>query len=177
MPARGSRPALAPRPHSGCSDGSCLYLDGACEPGSGQMLRREQEAFDLMHILNHTFLPSLSNPPDAPIVNIADAFQFQAFYHPTSLAVCVPGSHYGPVGYGRLLAMSNSIGWRCLAASVKAGHVVAILSSDPVFHLATILALKRIGAVSLSIGQALLPDEFAIDVVITDTAQKFAGCE
>ena len=130
-----------------------------------------------MHILNHTFFPSLSNPPDTPIVNIADAFQFQAFYHPTSLAVCVPGSHYGPVSYGRLLAMSNSIGWRCLAASVKAGHVVAILSSDPVFHLATILALKRIGAVSLSIGQALLPDEFAIDVVITDTAQKFAGCE
>ena len=141
------------------------------------MLRREQEAFDLMHILNHTFFPILSNSPDTPIVNIADAFQFQAFYHPTSLAVCVPGSHYGPVSYGRLLAMSNSIGWRCLAASVKAGHVVAILSSDPVFHLATILALKRIGAVSLSIGQALLPDEFTIDVVITDTAQKFAGCE
>ncbi len=141
------------------------------------MLRREQEGFDLMHILNHTFFPSLSKPPDTPIVNIADAFQFQAFYHPTSLAVCVPGSHYGPVSYGRLLAMSNSIGWRCLATGVKAGHVVAILSSDPVFHLATIFALKRIGAVSLSIGQALLPDEFTIDVVITDTAQKFAGCE
>ena len=110
-------------------------------------------------------------------MNIADAFQFQAFYHPTSLAVCVPGSQYGPVSYGRLLAMSNSIGWRCLTAGVKASHVVAILTNDPVFHLATILAIKRIGAVSISIGQAILPDEFAIDAVITDTAQEFSGCE
>jgi acyl-CoA synthetase (AMP-forming)/AMP-acid ligase II len=117
------------------------------------------------------------HPPDAFIVNIADAFQFQAFYHPTSLAVCVPGSQYGPVSYGRLLAMSNSIGWRCLTAGVKASHVVAILTNDPVFHLATILAIKRIGAVSISIGQAILPDEFAIDAVITDTAQEFSGCE
>jgi acyl-CoA synthetase (AMP-forming)/AMP-acid ligase II len=110
-------------------------------------------------------------------VNIADAFQFQAFYHPTSLAVCVPGSHYGPVSFGRLEAMSNSIGWRCLNAGLKPGNVVAILSDDPVFHLATILALKRIGAVSLSTGQPNLPDEFTIDAAITDASQEIFGCE
>jgi acyl-CoA synthetase (AMP-forming)/AMP-acid ligase II len=110
-------------------------------------------------------------------VNIADAFQFQAFYHPTSLAVCVPGSQYGPVSYGRLQAMSNAIGWRCLTAGLKAGDVVAILSNDPVFHLATIIALKRIGAVSLSTGQPSLPDEFTIDAAITDASQEIIGCE
>src|SRR5258708_32662279 len=124
------------------------------------MTRREQEVFDLIHIFNHTLLPCPSNPPDTPIVNIADAFQFQAFYHPTSLAICVPGSQYGPVSYGRLQAMTNAIGWRCLAAGMKAGHVVAIVSNDPVFHLATILALKRIGVVSLSTGYPRLPAEF-----------------
>ena len=110
-------------------------------------------------------------------MNIADAFQFQTFYHPTSLAVCVPGSHYGPISFGRLQAMSNSIGWRCLNAGLEAGDVVAILSDDPVFHLATILALKRIGAVSLSTGQPSLPDEFTIDAAITDGTQEMAGCE
>src|SRR5258708_3706545 len=62
-------------------------------------------------------------------MNIADAFQFQAFYHPTSLAICVPGSQYGPVSYGRLQAMTNAIGWPCLAAGMKAGHGAAILGA------------------------------------------------
>lgn len=110
-------------------------------------------------------------------MNIADAFEFQAFYHPTSLAVCVPGSQYGPVSYGRLGAFVNAIGQRCLGFGIKANDVVAILASDPVFHLATILALKRIGAVSLSTGQTTLPDEFAIDAVITDAPGKVAGCD
>lgn len=109
-------------------------------------------------------------------MNIADAFQFQAFYHPTSLAVCVPGSHYGSVSFGRLQAMANAIGWRCIGAGLEAGHVVAILSNDPVFHLATILALKRIGVVSLSTGQPNLPDEFTIDAAIADTPQEITGC-
>lgn len=110
-------------------------------------------------------------------MNIADAFEFQAFYHPTSLAVCVPGSHYGPISYGRLRAFANSVGRRCLGLGIKANDVVAILASDPVFHLAAILALKRIGAVSLSTGQAALPDEFAIHAAITDMPEAVIGCE
>ena len=89
----------------------------------------------------------------------------------------MPGSHYGPVSFGRLQTMSNAIGLRCLAAGLTAGDVVAILSNDPVFHLATILALDRIGVVSLSTGQPNLPDEFTIDAVITDTPQEIIGCE
>lgn len=110
-------------------------------------------------------------------MNIVDAFQFQAFYHPASLAVCVPGSHYGAVSYGRLQAMMNAAGWRCVAAGLKAGQTVAILSSDPVLHLAVILALKRLGIVSLSLAQPSLPDEFAVDAVITDTAREFGTCQ
>lgn len=124
-----------------------------------------------------TICSGLGNWSNVSIVNIADAFQFQAFYHPTSLAVCVPGSHYGPVSFGRLQAMSNSIGWRCINAGLKAGDVAAILSDDPVFHLATILALKRIGVVSLSTGQPSLPDEFTIDAAITDGTREVAGCD
>jgi acyl-CoA synthetase (AMP-forming)/AMP-acid ligase II len=127
--------------------------------------------------LNDYFLSLSSNRSNIPIVNIADAFQFQAFYHPTSLAACVPGSHYGPVSFGRLQAMSNGIGWRCLAAGLRPGHVVAILSNDPIFQLATILALERIGAVSLSTGQSSLPDEFTVDAAITDGPQEVIGCE
>jgi fatty-acyl-CoA synthase/long-chain acyl-CoA synthetase len=110
-------------------------------------------------------------------VNIADAFEFQAFYHPAALAVCVPGSHYGPVSYGRLRAFVNAVGRRCLGSGIKADDVVAILTNDPVFHLAAIFALKRIGAVSLSTGQTGLPDEFTIDAVITDMPDAIVGCE
>ena len=110
-------------------------------------------------------------------MNIADAFEFQAFYHPAALAVCVPGSHYGPVSYGRLRAFANAVGRRCLGSGIRPNDVVAILTNDPVFHLAAILALKRIGAVSLSAGQTILPDEFTIDAVITDLSAAIGGCE
>lgn len=110
-------------------------------------------------------------------MNIADAFEFQAFYHPASLAVCVPGSNYGPVSYGRLRGFANAVARRCLGAGIKAGDIVAIRTNDPVFHLAVILALKRIGAVSLSTGQAGMPDEFTVDAVITDMPEAISGCE
>jgi acyl-CoA synthetase (AMP-forming)/AMP-acid ligase II len=110
-------------------------------------------------------------------VNIADAFEFQAFYHPAALAVCVPGSHYGPVSYGRLQAFANAVGRRCLGSGIKANDVVAILTNDPVFHLAAILALKRIGAISLSVGQTALSNEFTIDAIITDMSATIGGCE
>ena len=62
-------------------------------------------------------------------MNIADAFEFQAFYHPASLAVCVPGSHYGPVSYGRLRAFANAIGRRCLGASFALFEMKVVLST------------------------------------------------
>jgi acyl-CoA synthetase (AMP-forming)/AMP-acid ligase II len=109
-------------------------------------------------------------------VNIVDAFEFQALHHPASLAVIVPGASYGPVSYGRLRAMANNVGRRCLSLGIRPGATVAILSNDPVFHLATLIGLARIGVVTLSTGNPVLPDEFTVDAAITDTDARIVNC-
>ena len=109
----------------------------------------------------------------SPILNIVDAFLFQARHQPTALALCVPGSQYSTVSYGRLAMMTNNIATRGVAAGLKRGDVVAVASGDPVLHLALILGLTMIGAVTLSAGSRRLPGEFRIDGVVTDVAGTF----
>jgi acyl-CoA synthetase (AMP-forming)/AMP-acid ligase II len=101
-------------------------------------------------------------------LNIVDAFLFQARHQPTALAVCVPGTLYNAVSYGRLERFVNNIGCRALSAGLKRGQVVAITAKDPVFHLALVLGLTRIGVATLSTSSRDLPSNFSIDAVIAD---------
>jgi acyl-CoA synthetase (AMP-forming)/AMP-acid ligase II len=106
-------------------------------------------------------------------LNIVDAFLFQARHQPTALAVCVPGTRYTTVSYGRLERFVNNVGCRALTAGLKRGDVVAVVTNDPVFHLALLLGLTRIGVITLSIGTRHLPDGFQIDAVIADDPGDF----
>ena len=106
-------------------------------------------------------------------MNIVDAFLFQARHQPTALAVCIPGTHYAAVSYGRLERFVNNVGCRALSAGLKRGDVVAVVTNDPVFHLALVLGLTRIGIATLSTGARHLPGEFRIDAVIADNPDDF----
>jgi acyl-CoA synthetase (AMP-forming)/AMP-acid ligase II len=106
-------------------------------------------------------------------VNVVDGFLFQARHQPTALAVCAPGSTFNIVSYGRLAAFVRNIGVRAEAAGVRRGNVVAVYIGDPVFHLALVLALTKLGVVTLSIGTRVLPAGFGIDAVVCDGAIDF----
>ncbi len=106
-------------------------------------------------------------------MNIVDAFLFQARHQPTALAVCAPGLHYKTVSYGRLAHFVNNVGCRAVLAGLKRGDVVAVITGDPVLHLALVLGLTRIGVVTLSTGGRRLPTEFRIDAVASDQPGDF----
>jgi acyl-CoA synthetase (AMP-forming)/AMP-acid ligase II len=101
-------------------------------------------------------------------VNVVDQFLFQAQQEPTALAVCAPGTRYNAVSYGRLASFTSNIGSRGLAAGLKPGDVVAVIASDPIFHLALVLGMARIGVVTLSAHTTVLPAEVAVTAILAD---------
>jgi acyl-CoA synthetase (AMP-forming)/AMP-acid ligase II len=108
-------------------------------------------------------------------VNIVDAVLFQARHQPTALAVCAPGSRFNVVSYGRLTAFMKNIAARAAAAGLRRGDIVAVFAADPVFHLALVLALTKLGAVTLSIGTRVLPTDVPVDAVLSDSPGQFAN--
>jgi acyl-CoA synthetase (AMP-forming)/AMP-acid ligase II len=106
-------------------------------------------------------------------VNIVDAFLFQARHQPTALAVCASGLHYKTISYGRLAHFVNNVGCRAISAGLKRGDVAAIVTGDPVLHLALVLGLTRIGVVTLSAMGKPPGAEIGIDAVLSDRAGNF----
>jgi acyl-CoA synthetase (AMP-forming)/AMP-acid ligase II len=106
-------------------------------------------------------------------VNIVDAFLFQARHQPTALALCAPGMHYKTISYGRLAHFINNVGCRAISAGLKRGDVAAIVTGDPVLHLALVLGLTRVGVVTLSAMGKRPPAEIGIDVVLSERASDF----
>jgi acyl-CoA synthetase (AMP-forming)/AMP-acid ligase II len=106
-------------------------------------------------------------------VNIIDAFLLHAKHQPTAPAICAPGWNYNIISYGRLLSFANNVASHALAAGLQRGDIVAVFAKDPIFHWALVLGLTRIGAISVSTVNTILPTEFRIDVVLTDTLTLF----
>jgi acyl-CoA synthetase (AMP-forming)/AMP-acid ligase II len=106
-------------------------------------------------------------------MNIVDAFLFQARHQPMAPAVCAPGTRYNVVSYARLELFASNIAWRARSSGLQRGDTVAVFSNDPIFHLALVLGLTRIGLVTLSARSSILPNEFPIAAVVTDSAGTF----
>jgi acyl-CoA synthetase (AMP-forming)/AMP-acid ligase II len=103
-------------------------------------------------------------------VNITDQFLFQAQSEPTALAVCAPGTRYNAVSYGRLAVFVGNIAAHGRQAGIRPGDTVAIAVGDPIFHLALILGMAKLGAVTVSMLGTTLPGEVAATAVLTERA-------
>lgn len=110
-------------------------------------------------------------------MNIVDPILFQCKIHPDAPALCVPGEHHTVITYGRLEKIVNSITRRVMAAGLQRGNVVAIFVKDNIFHASLILALARLGIVSVSGRDPELPRDIAFDAVISDTSYPFTGAK
>jgi acyl-CoA synthetase (AMP-forming)/AMP-acid ligase II len=113
--------------------------------------------------------------PSGFAVNIVDAFIHQARLQPTALAACAPGAGQNVISYGRLAAFVNNVGRHALAAGLKRGDTVAIFADDAIFHLALVLGLTRIGVLTLSTRNPVLPTEFPINAVVTERPAVFSN--
>lgn len=106
-------------------------------------------------------------------MNIVDPFLFHARLNPAAPAICVPGAARERISYGLLERSVNNIGRTALAAGIARGQVVAIDVKDRIFHAALILALARLGIITVSARSPELPKELGVSTVIADGNRSY----
>jgi acyl-CoA synthetase (AMP-forming)/AMP-acid ligase II len=100
-------------------------------------------------------------------MNVVDPILFQCRQQPPVAAICVPGADVSLISYRRLSLFIHNISRRLAATGLRPGQLVAVSIADQIFHIATLLALARLGMASVSVrGPARMP--FPIDAFITD---------
>jgi acyl-coenzyme A synthetase/AMP-(fatty) acid ligase len=108
-------------------------------------------------------------------MNIVDPILFQCRYNPAGAAICVPGTQFRLISYGRLAQFIHNITRATLAQGVARGDVVAVLIGDKILHAAVVLALTRLGAITVSARSAAIPKELNAAAGITDQKPQIAG--
>jgi acyl-coenzyme A synthetase/AMP-(fatty) acid ligase len=110
-------------------------------------------------------------------VNIVDPILFQCRINAEQPAISAPGRTIDVVTYAQLEGLLHNLTRVVLEFNFEPGQVVGLLLKDKIFHVAVILALTRIGVVTVSCRGRSLPKEIAGVAVITDTAGPFAGVD
>jgi acyl-coenzyme A synthetase/AMP-(fatty) acid ligase len=108
-------------------------------------------------------------------MNIVDPILFQCRYNPAGAAICVPGTQFRLISYGRLAQFIHNITRAILAQGVARGDVVAVLIGDKILHAAVVLALTRLGAITVSARSAAVPKELNAAAGVTDQKLQIAG--
>src|SRR5215212_10584989 len=95
-------------------------------------------------------------------MNIVDPILFRCQRQPSVAAICCPGIGIGLISYRRLANSIHNVCQRLLALGLARQTTVAVHIPDVIFHTVVVLALARLGIVSLSVDQndfaAIRPD-------------------
>src|ERR1700733_1060771 len=108
-------------------------------------------------------------------MNIVDPILFQCRRQPPAAAICVPGPGIGLISYRRLEQFVHNIPRRLHGLGLPQRGVVAVSIQDVIFHTSVLLALTRLGMITISIreGEGLLP--IKIDALIADSASRLGA--
>jgi acyl-CoA synthetase (AMP-forming)/AMP-acid ligase II len=106
-------------------------------------------------------------------MNIVEPILFQARINPNSIAICTPGTRMDFVTYAGLARIIDSLGHVALSLGLARGDIVAIYVSETIFHAALVLALTRLGIVTVSARTPWLPKELAVKAVIASKTEPF----
>src|ERR1700681_1253058 len=101
-------------------------------------------------------------------MNIVEPFMHQCRYIGHAAALCVPASNDILVSYDRLARLTNNVARSALNAGIGPGNTVALFINHPLLHVVFILGLTRIGVITLSGRNPVLPKALKIDALITD---------
>jgi acyl-coenzyme A synthetase/AMP-(fatty) acid ligase len=110
-------------------------------------------------------------------MNIIDPILFQCRLNAEQPAICAPGTKLHLISYAQLEFMINNLTQAMLSLGFESGQIVGILVQDKIFHIALMLALTRIGAVTVSCVGPSLPQEIGAVAVISDSADQVAGAK
>jgi acyl-CoA synthetase (AMP-forming)/AMP-acid ligase II len=109
-------------------------------------------------------------------MNVVEPILFQCRLNPLATAVCVPGSHYGPISYGMLERLTLNVARNAVRSGITPHSLVGIYVNDTVLHAALALGLMYMGAATVSLrGPGPIPG-ISPDAVLTNTrGQVFDG--
>jgi acyl-coenzyme A synthetase/AMP-(fatty) acid ligase len=102
-------------------------------------------------------------------MNIVDPILFQCRRQPPVAAICVPGPGVGLISYRRLEQFVHNISRRIHAFGLPERSIVAVNIHDVIFHAAVLLALTRLGMITLSVREGDVSVPIKIDASITTT--------
>jgi acyl-coenzyme A synthetase/AMP-(fatty) acid ligase len=103
-------------------------------------------------------------------MNIVDPILFQCRCQPLALALCAPGSSFGPVTYGRLEPFIHNVGRKAREHALVRGNVVALFIKDPILHAVFILGLTKLGIVTVSSRELELQTGLRVDASFADSS-------
>ena len=106
-------------------------------------------------------------------MNIVEPIFVQCRNKPAELAFCAPGTKFNIFSYGRLARSVNNVCRRIVSLDISPRSRVAVFIEDPIFHAIVLIALTRLGVVTISGRNRNFSWRFAVDAVITDRPFKF----
>ena len=110
-------------------------------------------------------------------MNIVDPILFQCRVNAEQPAICAPGTQFDLITYAELEYIIHNMTRVVLSLGFERGQIVGILLQDKIFYIALILALTRIGVVTVSCRGPSLPKELDAAAVITDSSQPFSNVQ
>jgi acyl-coenzyme A synthetase/AMP-(fatty) acid ligase len=110
-------------------------------------------------------------------MNIVDPILFQCRRQPPVAAICVPGPGIGLISYRRLETFVHNISRRLLGFGLPAGSIVAVGVSDVIFHTAIVLALTRLGMITMSVREGDVLGSIRVAALIVDSRQVTSNIE
>lgn len=107
-------------------------------------------------------------------MNLVDQILFQCKFQPAAPAIIVAGGN-APVSYRQLGRFIENVSRRARRQGIARGQVVALVFKDQLLHVACVLGLSAIGAVTVSAHHNQLPSALEIDAVLSEFPEEFGG--
>lgn len=101
-------------------------------------------------------------------MNIVEPIFAQCRNKPSELALCAPGTELNLISYGRLQRSVKNICQRVVAAGIAPRSRIAIAIQDPILHTMMVIALTRLGIITVSAIERNVSWSIALDGVIAD---------
>src|SRR5690242_11209930 len=101
-------------------------------------------------------------------MNIVEPIFAQSRNKSSELALCAPGTEFNLVSYARLERSVNNICRRIIAAGIAPRSRVAVLIQDPILQAMIVIALTRLGVITVSTGRRAVSYPFKLDGAIGD---------
>jgi len=108
-------------------------------------------------------------------MNVVEPIFVQSENKPSELALCAPGTDFNIVSYARLGRSVNSICHRFISAGTAPRNRFAVLIDDPILHIMVLIALTRLGVVTISSDRRDLAWPVKLDGVVADKRYEFPG--